>query len=122
MTMIMIIFILVALAVIISGSVALSRNVRQMKEQRNGKFYFLVMIMFAVGVVFAIGAFFIVYPYRQNLRIVGFPIPAAAFERHNGIWVDFVGPTTLPFMCANSWFGFVLPHLVLRTIRRRKTS
>jgi hypothetical protein len=113
--------ILLVLAEIIYGSIMLVRNVRQMKEQRNRKFCLLIAGVFAIGSILAIGSFFAVYPYGENMRIVGLPIPAAAFQQRNGVWRDFVGPTTLPVMCANAWFGFVLPHLAFRAIRWRKT-
>lgn len=120
--MFLIIVILVCLAEIIFGSMALARNVREMKVRTERKFRQIIKTIFAIGIVLATAAFFVAYPYGQNVRIIGFPIPAAAFEHRNGHWIDFVSPATGPFMCVNATFGFVLPHLIFRAIRRRKAS
>jgi hypothetical protein len=119
--MFLVIIILICLAEVIFGSRALARNLREMKARADRKFSQVIKIMFAIGIVLAIGAFFIAYPYGQNLRIIGFPIPAAAFENRNGHWIAFDGPTTSLSMCVNAMFGFVLPHLTFRAIRQRKT-
>ena len=115
-------FVLIGIAGIVSGSAALIRNIRQARGEKDKKFRMLIIVVFAFSVILTVSSFFVVYPYGENTRIVGFPFPSAAFERHNDRWLDFVGPTTLPFGVANAWFSFVLPHLVLWVFRRRKTG
>ena len=46
------------------------------------------------------------YPISDSTRIVGIPFPAAAFENHGSGWMDFVGPTTVPFYLANVAFSY----------------
>lgn len=117
--MLLTVLIVVGLAVIVAGAFALARNVRQVLLQKQRKALSSILLTFAVGLVLAVGSFFVVYPHGDNARIVGFPFPAAAWERHGDRWHDFVGLATLPFMCANALFAFVLPHVFLWAFRRR---
>jgi hypothetical protein len=103
----------IGLAGIVVGSVAVVRNVRQSRRQLEKKSRGLVVV-FATGSILAAGSFLVAYPYGET-SVVGFPFPAAVWENH----ADFVGPLTLPFMCANAWFAFVVPHLIFRLVRRK---
>jgi hypothetical protein len=107
----------VGLAEIVAGSLALRKNVRHARAP--GQRRLAVVLAFAVGLALAAGSLFVVYPYGDNARIVGFPFPAAAWERQGDRWRDFVGLTTLPFTCANALFAFLLPHLFLWALRKR---
>ena len=115
--MLLIVLIAVGLAVIIVGSLALVRNIRRARAPEQKRL--AIVLAFAVGLALSAGSFFVVYPYGDDARIVGFPFPAAAWERQGDRWHDFVGLTTLPFMCANALFAFLLPHLFLWALRRR---
>jgi hypothetical protein len=43
------------------------------------------------------------YSLDERTRVIGFPLPAALFQREpNGVWLDYVGLLTLPFTCANA--------------------
>jgi hypothetical protein len=120
--MLLLLFLLIGLAVIGVGSFALARNVCDLRRQHEKKTLVVLTTTSAIGLVVAAGSFLVVYSYGENARIVGFPFPAAVWERHGGHWEDFVGPLTLPFTCANAWFAFVLPHLILRVLRRRPAN
>jgi hypothetical protein len=103
-------FVMIGLVVIVAGSIALARNVRESRGQAQKKSRLVVTAAFELGLILAAGSFLIVYPSGENARVVGFPLPAAVWERHGGHWMDFVGPLMLPLMCANAWFAYVLPH------------
>ena len=117
--MFLLVFMVVGLAGIGAGSFSLVRNVRESRRRVEQRKVVAVLVTSAIGLMLAAGSFLVAYPYGKNMRIVGFPFPAAAWERHGDHWMDFVGPLMLPFMCANAWFAFVLPHLVIRVLRRR---
>lgn len=73
---------------------------------------------FLLGLLLAVGSVFVSYPVGDNLRVMGFPFLAAAFERRGDIWIDFMSPLTPVAYLANATFAFVLPHLLLRAWRR----
>src|SRR4051794_13061852 len=52
----------------------------------------------AVGIVLGIGSYFMSYHYGPDVRIIGFPLAAAAFKLENGKWLDYVSFLTFPFM------------------------
>lgn len=64
------------------------------------------------------------YSMNASTRIVGIPFPAAAFEKHGDVWMDFVGAMTLPLLLANAAFFLLMPQipvlLWLRTRARRE--
>jgi len=101
------------------GSFALARNVRQWRSLPHKRARAFILVAFALGTVLAASSFFVSYPYSATVRVVGFPFPAAVFEKHGEHWRDYVGPLTAPFSFANAWFAFVLPHLLVRTFRRK---
>jgi len=117
--MFLLVLMVVGLAGIGAGSISLVRNVRESRRRLEQRQLVSLLVASAIGLMLAAGSFLVAYPYGENTRIVGFPFPAAAWERHGGHWMDFVGPLMLPFMCANAWFAFVVPHLVIRVVRRR---
>lgn len=53
------------------------------------------------------------YPIAEGARVQGFPIPGAAFEKHDGRWMDFVGVMTMPALFADAAFGLLLPQIIL---------
>jgi hypothetical protein len=116
------ILLLIGLAVIGTGSAALVWNARDLRRQHDKKTVAVLTATSAIGLVLAAGSFFVMHSYGENARIVGFPFPAAVWEKHGDHWEDFVGPLMLPFMCGNAWFAFVLPHLILRVLRRRPAN
>lgn len=116
------VFVLLGAAGILAGSIALARNVRQMRSGGEARFGHLVWLTLATGIALAIGSFFVVYPYSERSRIVGFPFPAAAWEKDGNHWLDFVSPLSPVFSCANAVFAFVLPHLFLRVLRGRRLN
>ena len=120
--MLLLAFLLIGLAVVVGGSVALAWNVRDLRRRYGKRRLVLLTATSAIGLALAAGSFLVMYPYGENARIVGFPFPAAVFERHGDHWEDFVGPTMLPFMCGNGWFAFVLPQLIFRVLQRRPAN
>jgi hypothetical protein len=117
--MLLIVFAVLGVVGIGAGIVALVRNVNQIWHPGGTGLTWPTVLTFASGLALAIASLFIVYPYSETVRIVGFPFPAAAWEKHGDRWRDFVGALTLPLYCANIVFAFVLPHLALRVLRRR---
>jgi len=105
---------ILGLVVGIFGSIALIRNVREWRLRFRKTVRVTKFVVFSIGIALAVASYFVTYPYGSTVRVIGFPFPAAAFEKHAGHWLDFSGPLTLPFMCANAWVGLVLPHLALR--------
>ena len=98
----------------ILGTIVWIRNVRDWRARSHTKVHTTRSLLFSVGVGLAAASYFVRYPYGANVRIIGFPFPAAAFEKHGTHWLDYSGPLTLPFVCANAWVAFVFPHLVLK--------
>ncbi len=81
--------------------------------------------MFVAGIVMGLPAVTMFYPVDENTLILGFPLPAAAFERHGEGWMDFVSPFTIPFLIANFIFWLTLPHaacFLWRRVRRSSSS
>ena len=68
-----------------------------------------------VGLALAVTSMFMTWPYDINTKIVGFPFPAAVFQRESesSHWQDYVGPLTAVFMCLNALFWMLIPHLAL---------
>lgn len=66
----------------------------------------------ASGLVLGAVSVFVRYRYSDDVMIVGFPFPAAGFERVNGQMLDFVGPLTLPFMLTNFFVWTAFPHCI----------
>jgi hypothetical protein len=54
-------------------------------------------VAIGLGLVGAAYASLTPLPYGEKYRVVGFPLPAAAFEISTG--ADFVGPLTVPILC-----------------------
>ena len=100
----------------ILGSIALVRNVCAWRLRKNVRVTKFVVL--SIGIALAFASYFVTYSYSSTVRIIGFPFPAVAFEKHGSHWLDFSGPLTLPFMCANAWVALVLPHLALRIFQR----
>ena len=72
---------------------------------RGWRFWLAAVVTVAMGTVAGQASYFV----DENTRIVGIPFPAAAFQREDGVWLDFVGPMTGPFMLANAfaWAGLL---------------
>lgn len=66
-----------------------------------------------VGGVLATLAVTVCWPFGPDARIVGFPLPGAIFERAGDGWVDFVGPTTLPFLMIDFVTCLLAPQVLL---------
>jgi hypothetical protein len=60
--------------------------------------------MWVISVVLgSVAAFTSSYSLDERTRVVGFPLPAAIFQREpNGVWLDYVGLLTIPFTCVNA--------------------
>lgn len=91
-------------------------------------------ILFVIGLGLASLAVTITWHYTAEIKILGFPLPAAAFELWNSgggdslpvdfvgplpnesggsYWADFVGPWTLPFLAIDFALCLYLPQLLL---------
>lgn len=82
-------------------------------------------VLFVAGLVMGLPAVTMSYPVDENTLILGFPLPAAGFERHGEAWLDFVSPFTIPFLVANFIFWLTLPHaacFLWRRVRRSTSS
>ncbi|MBI5758289.1 MAG: hypothetical protein HZA46_07215 [Planctomycetales bacterium] len=63
------------------------------------------------------------WPYSADVRIWGFPFPAATFERVGNAWADFVSPLTLPIWLFDLALCIYLPQVfvaigVLTSVRQ----
>jgi len=73
----------------------------------------VVCIAVVTGIVLGIASYFMSYSYGPDVRIIGFPIAAAAFKLENGKWFDYVSFLTFPFMMGNILIFLTLPQLVI---------
>jgi len=76
-----------------------------------------------VGVGVGILMTFCTWPYSADIHILGFPFPAASFERVGDSWIDFVSPLTLPIWLFDLALCIYLPQAfvaigVLGTVRQ----
>ena len=110
-----------AILFLVVGLAGLWRGVRA--KHTRVKRVLLWAVAFLIG---GASALMLNYQLDERTRIIGFPLPAAAFQQsENGLWADFVGPLTGPFMFANAVVntGVVLYVLsVLEAFRRRDSS
>ena len=61
----------------------------------------------AVGLAGAI----VMWPFDDGLRIMGIPFPAVFLQRSStGVWQDFLGITTGPFLCLDAVIGGTLGY------------
>jgi hypothetical protein len=82
-----------------------------------------VFLTLPLGTLLGIAAAMIVYPVSPTARLVGFPFPAAIWELHDGIWMDYVGGcSTLLAMVGDFVIGFALPHAVWLFLVRKRTD
>lgn len=105
-------FTMLGVVLLMSEIVALRYVNRTMKKGSfNREWRKARVISFISGV--AIGVILVAFSYypKPDVRIVGFPFLSAVFELHNGAWVDFVGPITLPSVIGNFVVGLLLPQL-----------
>ena len=114
-------FVLVAaLLFLVVGMIGLWRGVKVKVS-----FVHRVMLWTVALILGSASALFLTYPLDARTRVYGFPLPAASFERaEDGQWLDFVGPTTGPFVIGNAILttGFVLFVLFAIVTYRRRTK
>ncbi len=66
-----------------------------------------------VGTVLALASMFVLYPWREDVLVLGFPLPGAIFQRQDDYWADYVwGGVGLVIWAANGAFGYFLPRLI----------
>lgn len=95
------VFMMVGALLLLSGTVAAFFNFKKYQQGLiTGRMFWVI---FGLGIIFAACSIFIVWPYDTNTRIVGFPFPAAAWQRSadGGAWADYVGIMTIPILIAN---------------------
>lgn len=73
----------------------------------------VVRIAGIAGIALGIASYFMSYSYGPDVRIIGFPIAAAAFKLENGKWLDYVSFLTFPFMVGNILVFATLPQMVV---------
>lgn len=44
-------------------------------------------------------------------HVFGFPFFSYVFQKRESVWLDFVGPLTIPAIVANAFVGFSLPFI-----------
>jgi hypothetical protein len=76
----------------------------------------------ALGILVAAYVCLTQLPYDDRYRVVGFPLPAAAFEIRTG--ADFISPLTVPILALDVLLvsSFPLSLLVLVAVFRDRTS
>jgi hypothetical protein len=84
-----------------------ARSVRASRTER--------LMMWAVALAFGcVSAALLSYPLDARTRVCGFPFPAVILQRSTtGVWQDFVGPLSVPFVFAN---GAVSAGVVLYVV------
>jgi len=104
------------------GVTATVRNIGDLSDPAQGSSRWLGLVAGLAGIGLACVCYRASYSYSDTLRIWGFPFFAAAFEKEGDNWLDFVGPMTGPASLGNALFGFVLPQLVVRIVRHRRSK
>ncbi|MCI0603714.1 hypothetical protein L0156_11965 [bacterium] len=86
------------------------------KSDRQRKFYIVLFLLLGI----AAGVFFsgLIYSTSEKTKIMGFPIPAAGWERWGSGWVDFVGTITFPITTANFFFWVLTVQLFAALVLR----
>jgi hypothetical protein len=80
-------------------------------------------VAIGLGAMAAASACLVRHQYTDKYLVVGFPLPAAAFEISTGS--DFVGPLTLPILCLDVLLVAALPLAAVAiavALRRRPRS
>jgi hypothetical protein len=69
-----------------------------------------VLLVIAVGCAVAVIA---TGEYRPSAteRYIGFPFLSVAFIKRGEVWLDYLGPLTIPALLANAYVGFTLPFI-----------
>ena len=73
------------------------------------KRYILLLVL---GLLLGVLSIFVTYPYSEEYKIVGFPFAAAAFQKTEHGWIDYVGTMTPVFMAANFVCWALLPQVL----------
>ena len=115
--------VILGLVGILAGGVA-ARAVRLHIHRASLRWWRVQRVPILVGALCAAILSGATYSMNASTRIVGIPFPAAAFEKHGDVWMDFVGAMTLPLLLANAAFFLLVPQipvlLWLRTRARRE--
>src|SRR5262245_50085466 len=99
--------VLLVVACLLLPLVAWRVHRRWREEPATGTERAVALLGAGVGLAFAV----VVYPFDQRTRILGFPFPGAFLQLSNsGVWQDFLGITTVPFLCVDAAIGAVLGH------------
>jgi hypothetical protein len=115
-------FALAGLLLTVLGVAATVRNIGDLYDPAQGRSRWASLVAALAGIGLAYVCYKTRYSYSDTVRIWGFPFFAAAFEKDGESWLDFVGPMTGPASIANALFGFVLPQLMVRIARRRRSK
>jgi hypothetical protein len=77
-------------------------------------------LMWILGILLGVTAGLVLtYQLDRRTTVYGFPLPAAFFQYDdNGVWADFVGPLTGPFMFANAIINTGVALYVLLSVGR----
>lgn len=109
------IYTLLGFAVLAAGAVAMRFLDRIFKHGQLGRVWTFAQVVALVASA-GLGIAAVVhsrYP-TPDVRLLGFPFLAAAFERSpTGGWTDFVGVLTLPAMVGNFLVGFFIPQVFI---------
>jgi hypothetical protein len=67
---------------------------------------------------------FLVGGYRPSPveQYFGLPFFSFAFIKRNGMWLDYLGPLTIPALLGNAYVGFTLPFMVAEAWRRLRAT
>lgn len=111
----MVILLAIGAILLLASMFAAYANIRKYRTGaiKNKKIFWVLNI---VGLALAAASMFMIWPYDTNTKIVGFPFPAAVFQRESETsqWQDYVGPMTSVFVCLNALFWLLIPHLPLQ--------
>ena len=116
------VFMIVGALILLLGMTATLLNVKTYRQGLITTRVFLTIP--GIGAILAGCSLFVVWPYDINTKIVGFPFPAAAWERDSdgGPWIDFVGDITTPMFFANGvcWaVSFQIPLFLWQRARKK---
>ncbi|HXH41386.1 MAG TPA: hypothetical protein VNN08_22350, partial [Thermoanaerobaculia bacterium] len=70
------------------------------------------VVVTLIGVVLGFGVLAVGdYYMSPTEHVIGFPFLALMFIKKRGVWLDYLGPFTVPALLANGYVGFTLPFI-----------
>ena len=105
---------ILAILLIVSEIISVRKNRVTNADVRTGRYWkSLYRWQWLIGFPFAAASLFVSYSYSgetETYRILGFPLPAVAFDSSG---LDYVSVLTVPWFIVNAAIWYFLPQLIL---------